>query len=126
MTNPRGHFVLKIPANPKYVGVARLAVSGLASRLKLSYEDVEDIKLAVAEACARAMSHGQDQEISIECEVKEDHLSLSVSERTQVPEDEDDLGMILIRSLMDDVRFESHNGRGNRLVMKKRFGKNES
>lgn len=122
VTSPSNEFVLTVPGNPKYLSVVRLAVSGLAGRLQFSYEEVEDIKLAVAEACARAIAHGQGQEISIECQVSNDAVTFSISDKGSGPPDEEDLGIFLIRSLMDDVRFENLNGRGSRLVMKKTFG----
>lgn len=123
MNDHQGHFLLTIPGNPKYVGAVRLAVSGLAARLELSYEDVEDLKLAVAEACARAITHGNGEKISIECVLLENGLALSVSDSGTHPQDEEDLGIFLIRSLMDEVKFEIKNGQGSRLSMKKFFEK---
>lgn len=46
-----------IPASSEYVLVVRLAVTGVASRMAFSYDQVEDIKLAVAEACNNAILH---------------------------------------------------------------------
>lgn len=48
---------LRIPASAEYVRVARLTVTGVASRLSFTYEEIEDIKLAVAEACNNAILH---------------------------------------------------------------------
>ena len=39
---------LTIPDDPRYHGVARLVVGGLAARLELSYEHLEDLQLALA------------------------------------------------------------------------------
>ncbi|MGO8669899.1 MAG: ATP-binding protein [Capsulimonadaceae bacterium] len=46
---------LIIPCRPEFVGVARLAVLGIASRMQFSYDEVEDIRLAVGEACTHAV-----------------------------------------------------------------------
>lgn len=46
---------LRIPRKAEYVSVARLAVSGIASRMNFSYDELEDIKLAMGEACTSAM-----------------------------------------------------------------------
>ncbi len=46
-----GTVELRIPREPEWVAVARLAVAGVANRLRFSVEDIEDIKLAIAEAC---------------------------------------------------------------------------
>ncbi len=46
---------LSIPGRPEYVGVARLAILGVASRMRFSYDEVEDIRLAVGEACTSVL-----------------------------------------------------------------------
>jgi serine/threonine-protein kinase RsbW len=50
-------IVLQIPSRPEYVRVVRLALLGIASRLEFSFDDVEDMKLAVSEACNNAILH---------------------------------------------------------------------
>lgn len=42
---------LSVPALPEYLRLARLTASGLASRLGFSYEEVEDLRLALDELC---------------------------------------------------------------------------
>lgn len=49
---------LKIPNELGYEKVARDAVATIAKRLNFSDDRIADIKLAVAEACTNAMSHG--------------------------------------------------------------------
>ena len=44
---------------PEFVRVVRLAVMGVASRMPFSYDDIEDIKLAVSEACNNAILHAR-------------------------------------------------------------------
>lgn len=51
---------IHIPSSTEYVRVVRLAVTGVASRMPFSYDDVEDIKLAVSEACNNAILHAAD------------------------------------------------------------------
>jgi len=46
---------LRIPCRPEYVGVARLAILGVASRMRFSYDAVEDVRLAVGEACTTSV-----------------------------------------------------------------------
>jgi serine/threonine-protein kinase RsbW len=48
---------LRIPARAEWVRVVRLATAGVASRAGFAYDDIEDIKLAVAEACNNAILH---------------------------------------------------------------------
>ena len=40
-----------IPVTPEMVGIVRLTVSGIASRMGFSIDKVEDIKVAVGEVC---------------------------------------------------------------------------
>ena len=50
-----------IPCMSDYVGVVRLAVSGLATRMNFSIEEIEDIKIAVSEACTNSVQYAFDQ-----------------------------------------------------------------
>jgi serine/threonine-protein kinase RsbW len=67
MANPRRRkapetgekIVIQIPAHPRWVRTVRLAAAGVASGLNFSVEDIEDIKLAIAEACNNAILHAQ-------------------------------------------------------------------
>ena len=62
---------LQIPSSPEWVRVVRLAVLGVASRMKFSYEDVEDIKLAVSEACNNAILHARSHADSARADTTE-------------------------------------------------------
>ncbi len=50
---------LEIPRRPPYVGVVRLALSSLARAVGLDEEVVDDLKIAVSEACANAVLAGE-------------------------------------------------------------------
>jgi len=121
---------LTIPALPEYVGVARLAVLGVASRMRFSYDEVEDIRLAVGEACARAIEGGGDSgtgSISLNCTVEDLQLILEVRGPLAQPAGSDDqedadaldpteLGGVLIRILMDEVEIREDSAAGEQVV----------
>jgi len=111
-----GKVELKIPRRPEFVAVARLTVSGVASRLSFSYEDIEDIKIAVAEACTHAIQHKAvvTNEIRILCIFDDSHLAISIGSgrgafkegvKTGDVANARSLGIFLIESLMDDVSY---------------------
>lgn len=123
---------LRMPCKAEWVALARLSVAAVASRLRFSIDEIEDIKLAVAEACTNAIMHARgSSHIEIKCEALSDGLRISVRDygrgtrpdaiRTQNIEEErvGGLGVFLIRSLMDDVTYDVHPENGTRLVMRK-------
>ncbi|PPK92026.1 serine/threonine-protein kinase RsbW [Kineococcus xinjiangensis] len=42
---------LRVPADPAYLTVVRTASAGLAARLDLTLDEIEDLRIAVDEAC---------------------------------------------------------------------------
>src|SRR5262245_53586170 len=42
---------LTVPAQTSYLGVVRTATAGLAARLSLTHDEIEDLRMAVDEAC---------------------------------------------------------------------------
>ncbi len=52
-----GSFVeLSVPAGAAFLDVVRTATAGLAARLSLSLDDIEDLRSAVDEACSMVLS----------------------------------------------------------------------
>lgn len=49
---------LRFPASPELMRLARVTASGLAGRLGFSYEDVEDLRLAIDELCFALIGDG--------------------------------------------------------------------
>lgn len=124
--------VIAIPASSEFVRVVRLAVAGVATRMRFSYEQIEDIKLAVSEACNNAILHaelpggGAPTQVVVRIRPGEERLEITVFDQGQVPapglempqgggtwQQVDDLpeggmGLMLIQALMDEV--SSHSG----------------
>ena len=119
---------LQIPAKAEWVAVARLAVAAVANRLDFSVEDIEDIRLALAEACTSVIRHaGEGDPIRIRCEAGPDELSVTVGGGSSVRlqgdvRSEDGLGLIIIQSLMDTIEYRAEPS-GIVLQMAKRVEK---
>ena len=100
---------LIIPSKPDFISVARLTSSSIANKLGLNIDDIEDIKVSIAEACINALN--KSDEINIKFEIEEDKLIMkvdNVSPTKDIDEDLDkeiELGILIIRSLMDEVNF---------------------
>ena len=46
---------MEISANPDFVSIIRLTTSGIANKIGFSIDDIEDMKVAVSEACTNAI-----------------------------------------------------------------------
>ena len=113
--HPEGRVSLTIPNRPEYVRVVRLALSGMASRMMFSYDDIEDIKLAVAEGCNTVMEllgpPSDQAQVEIHCATQEDGLVIEIQGCSPDPlesleaDPTTDLSFLLMRSLMDEVRI---------------------
>jgi serine/threonine-protein kinase RsbW len=48
----KADVLLRVPADSAYVSVLRTMTAGLAARLDFTLDDIEDLRIAVGEACA--------------------------------------------------------------------------
>ncbi|MCL6519908.1 MAG: ATP-binding protein [Armatimonadetes bacterium] len=131
---------LRIPCKPEFVSVARLAILGIASRMQLSYDEVEDVRLAVGEACTTAVERAKnaaktDTYINIRSEISNSKLTIEVedevptaeirpSEEAASPEniDEQSLGALLMELLVDEIQVEQTPKGGTLVRMVKYAG----
>lgn len=123
---------LRIPGEAEWVAVARLTAAAIASRLDFSLDEIDDLKLAVAEACTNAIRRGSaSAPIELIFEAQLDSIVVTVRDVAtaghleSVEEDDDQeriegLGLFIIRSLMDEVDFRVDPASGGVLVMTKR------
>lgn len=134
------HIELEIPARADFLALARLVVVAAASlEHRLGEERLDNLRLAVSEACANAINAqagmGSEAAIRIRCELAEDRVEVEVVDHGPgfdpdgVPplpapndparlEHEGGLGLQLIRSLTDDSAIASSaTGTAVRLVL---------
>ena len=132
---------LEIPARAEFVALARLVVSAIAaSDSTLADERIDDLKLAVSEACTNAIeahdAASVEESVLVRCWADEQTMEVSVQDRGRgfdpatLPDHppvtdparlkfERGLGIPLIRALVDEVEFSSSgSGTAVRLVMR--------
>lgn len=102
-------FKLTIPGKPDYISVARLTSSAIASKIGLNLEEIEDIKVALSEACTNALKRAD--EINIQFVIDDEKFTMIV-ENALLPIESDDIstkelemGILIMKSLMDEVKF---------------------
>ena len=103
---------MALPYKAEYVSVARLTVSGIASRIGFDIEIVEDIKVAVSEVCSRIINvaASMDGYYEILFDIFEGELVITFTSdvekiRCIFDNDDDALGMSIINAFMDKVEF---------------------
>jgi serine/threonine-protein kinase RsbW len=79
-TNKDDVVLLVVPADGSYLAVLRTATAGLAARLQFTLDQIEDLRIAVDEACAMllALAPGA-KELTCEFDVTPGSLSIGVS-----------------------------------------------
>ncbi|HUR48799.1 MAG TPA: ATP-binding protein [Acidimicrobiales bacterium] len=129
---------LEIPAEPEFVSLVRLFVSSLATtRREIADDRIDDLKLAVSEACTNAIDAHSDSDTDDRVVVTwaegDDRLEVAVNDSgpgfdlATLPQHppvtdperlnfERGLGIPLIRSLVDEVDFKT-SGSGTTVTL---------
>ena len=122
---------LTLPMAPDMEVVASQAASSLAAFIGMSPDRVDEVRLAVVEACINATehSHSPDRKIYQKFTVEDDKIIITISNRglrladRKAPEIAPDegrrgWGLKLMKTLMDEVKFEQTDD-GTRISMTK-------
>lgn len=135
-----GHRVsLAIPCRPEYAALCRLTVAGIANLQGLDQETVADLKVAVTEACSLFMRFGEpggdaplvdapEPVIRLEFSITDDSWVIRVSAGQGSspahllvhPTAETELGLSVIRALLDRVELLAESDGGFSLTLVKR------
>lgn len=123
---------LSIPANPEYVSIVRMTASVVANSIGFDFEEIEDIKVAVSEACNNVVVHSKKEDnFDIRFISEGEKLGIVVSDNgngfdladyscpdLKNPSDHG-LGIFVIKSLMDRVEVNSSKETGTEIKMYK-------
>jgi serine/threonine-protein kinase RsbW len=104
---------LRLPAESAYVAVLRMTTAGLAARLDFTLDDIEDLRMAVGEACALVLENadpGGDMYAAFDLSDGSIRVSVSADALGETEPDEDSFGWQVLTALTSDV-VTSRDGR---------------
>jgi anti-sigma regulatory factor (Ser/Thr protein kinase) len=117
---------LTLPARPENVAVVRHVLGAFADSLRLPADVIDDMRLAVTEACTNVVRHAYREDapgpIDVVIRPTRDQLELIVSDEGRGIGPSPDgagpgLGLPLIAALADSVEIGRGRSRGSRLAM---------
>lgn len=139
---------ITLPAQAEYLDIVRLTLYSFATKAGFSYEEIEDMKVAISEACNNAILHayGDNETGMIDLRLENDgeRLLITVKDHGQsfvyteeagidIPTQQEEiselsvggLGIFLMEALMDEVQVRTGSGSGTEIVLSKRLSRNE-
>ncbi|MGZ4617553.1 MAG: ATP-binding protein [Frankiaceae bacterium] len=112
---------LRLPAVSAYLSVLRTATSALAARMNFPLDEIEDLRIAVDEACVMLMSAalpGADMEVEFVLAGDAMEVAVTVPTLTGVQPATDTFSWTVLCALTEAVR--SQVGSDNRVTIKLR------
>jgi len=98
-----GRIELTLPANSRYMRLARLMASGVATSCGLPLEEVEDFRIAVDELCATLIEMGNGQPIRLSFVMTAETLMVHATASTDRTDALDDERLTLSHQILDVV-----------------------
>lgn len=114
---------VRTPADVVYVSTLRLTAASLAARCELTIDDIEDLRLAVDEACALLLPHASvaaTLDARFEVGVGELWVHTSVATSTAAEPDRDGFAWTVLGALATEVDVDTTPERLTISVVKKR------
>jgi serine/threonine-protein kinase RsbW len=116
---------IRLPADSAYLSVLRTATAGLAARLDFTLDEIEDLRIAVDEACAMLLPHAvETAQLSCRFELTPETLEVTVTlptTRGQLPE-RDTFSWTVLTALAGDVDTGLDDDRRVWIRLRKRRG----
>jgi serine/threonine-protein kinase RsbW len=105
-TSPQDVVTIKLPAAGAYLSVLRTATAGLAARLDFTLDEIEDLRIAVDEACAMLLTQavpGADLECTFSLNGESMRVAVSVLTVDGVEPSRDTFAWTVLSALAGDV-----------------------
>jgi serine/threonine-protein kinase RsbW len=97
---------MNVPAGGEYLSVLRTAAAGLAARLNFTLDDIEDLRIAVDEACSMLLTQANHRS-RLDCRFRlsEDRIHFRASVRADSPTlpAKDGFAWTVLTALANDV-----------------------
>jgi serine/threonine-protein kinase RsbW len=126
VSDVRDVVTVRLPADSAYLSVLRTATAGLAARLDFNLDEIEDLRIAIDEACAMLLAQAvPGTDLTCEFELNDDTMSISVSVLTVdgLEPSRDTFAWTVLSSLAGDVDAKVGVDDRVTIVMNKRRGK---
>jgi len=104
---------LLVPADRAYVGMLRTLTAGLGARCNLTLDQIEDLRLAVDEACALLLPHAlPDSDLLARFELATGVLAFraSVPAADDAEPDRSGFAWTVLSALAEQVRVDARDG----------------
>lgn len=125
LSDVRDVVTVRLPADSAYLSVLRTATAGLAARLDFNLDEIEDLRIAIDEACAMLLAQAvPGTDLTCEFELTDDAMSIGVSVLTvdgRQPS-RDTFAWTVLSSLAGDVDAEVGADDRVTVVLQKRRG----
>jgi len=124
---------ITIPSHPKFLSVTRAVTGRIGELYEVAEETIEEIKLAVDEACANVIKHAYkgdtSKKIMLKYQVTRDAFTVIIEDSGITAckgmikgRNLDDvrpggLGVHFIKKVFDTFEFDKIKGKGNRLTL---------
>jgi len=120
---PVDHVELRVPASGAYLAVLRTATAGLAARLDFTIDDIEDLRIAVDEACALLLplaTPGSRIDCRFDLQPHQFQVAVSVPSATTVPPPRDTFAWTVLTALAGEVEASISDGHVTLTLRKQR------
>ena len=130
---------LRVKSIGENVSLVRMMASGFLYPYDVTFDVLDEIKIALSEAVSNCMIHGydnaEDQEVVVTMEVQNRHLTIQVQDtgvgivdiaQAMEPafstrEEHMGLGFVFMQTFMDQIAVCSELGRGTTVIMQKQL-----
>ncbi|GAA4072833.1 anti-sigma factor [Nonomuraea soli] len=115
----------RLPADSAYLSVLRMITAGLAARIDFTLDEIEDLRIAVDEACAMLLGEavpGTDLTAEFELAGQEMQVRVEVATVGSSAPKRDDFAWMVLTALADEVDAVTDSPDRMAIVLRKRRG----